>query len=113
MLCACCGQRIEIVDGVLVDHDDGGWRCPGSGQVVAATAFGPVDVMIPLGQTQCVACGQRAEVLTVHDEVNAVWPCGHAFPARQAEAPGVTVPLPRADSVRFTAISGTHRSSTV
>jgi hypothetical protein len=92
--CVFCGRQKELVRGRMELHHDGRQPCEGSGQAVTAAALGRVYVTVPLGEATCMACGRRSEVMTVHDGVNAVWPCGHTFPSRPARDDRVQVLVP-------------------
>ncbi|AHH97985.1 hypothetical protein GCM10010174_06040 [Kutzneria viridogrisea] len=77
--CPSCEWRVDVAAGRLVPHKDGERFCPGSGRVVSAEAFGPVLAVIPMGQAPCTACGRHIEVMTLHQTVRALWPCGDSF----------------------------------
>lgn len=91
--CAFCGWHLQTSGGRLPRHAVDGRTCLGSGRAVSPVAFGHVRRRIPMGGTTCMACGQRAEVMTVHDQVHAVWPCGDSFPAGPAEPATPATPV--------------------
>jgi hypothetical protein len=95
--CLFCGRRMDLLRGRVPRHAVGGRLCLGSGRAVIPEAFGPVRWRIRLGGTTCIACGQQASAMTVHDKVHAVWPCGDWFevspvPPEAAESPSVPPP---------------------
>jgi len=86
MRCAFCDCQFEVYQGRLPRHTSNGRPCTGSAQAVSPEAFGRVRGRVPMGGTTCIACGHRVEMMTVHDTVHAVWPCGDAFPCERADA---------------------------
>ena len=83
------------------EHAAGRRRCPGSGRPVGPAAFGPVLARVPMESVPCMECGQPARLMTVHDRLHAMWPCGDSFAVEpggtgRIDAPAdLPVPLPR------------------
>jgi hypothetical protein len=93
--CAFCGWRLRVEHGRLPRHLVHDRGCLGSGQAVGPEAFGRIRARIPMGGTTCIACGQHVDVMTVHDGVHAVWPCGDSFVAVPPDAEPAVLPAPR------------------